>query len=138
MVGALSWLAVQVRALARRVLGFRHVDMAAGYRIPLDDGVPTIDEIARRFRDATGLELSVEQYNTNSYAISSAVLRRDAELILKPVVELVFFRIGRGYFEWAILRAVQRLGGRIPEDVFPQYSDAPWSSLKWYSRWLHR
>ena len=120
------------------MLGLRHVEMATGYRLPLNDGVPTIDEVVGQFRDATGLELSVEHYGTNSYMLSSAVLRRDAELVLKPVVVLVCFRLGRGYFEWGILRALQRLGAPVREDIFPQYSNVPWASLKWYSKLLHR
>lgn len=112
--------------------------MAVGYRIPIKGAVPTIDKIVSHFRDATGLDLSVERYDLCSYAISSSVLRRDAEIALKPVVELVFFRVVRGYFEWAILRALQRLGAGIREDVFPHYANVPWEDVPWYRRLLHR
>ncbi len=111
---------------------------AVGTKIEFEEVVPTIEQIASQFCDATGLELSVEKYGTNSYALSSPLLGRDVELVIGPVLELVRFRARLGYFEWGILRALQRLGARVPVDAFPHYACVPWASLTWYSRWLHR
>lgn len=112
--------------------------MVVRYQIEFDNGIPTIEQIASHFRDATGLALTVEPFGTNSYALSSAVLRRDVEIKLGTVVELLVFRAHLGYFEWGILRAMQRLVGRVPVDAFPRYASARWASLSWYSRWVHR
>ena len=107
-------------------------------RIECNDGIPTIEEIASQFRDATGLELGVVEFGAGSYALSSPLLGRDVELALGPVLKLVRFRAHFGYFEWGILRALQRLGARLPSLKFPRYSAIRWSSLSWYSRLLHR
>jgi hypothetical protein len=37
-----------------------------------------------------------------------------------------------------LFEAAPSLGAEIPENVFPQYANAPWANLQWYSRWLHR
>lgn len=112
---------------------------AVGSRIEFEHGPPTIDEITCEFREATGLELIPLQYGARSYSLSSPLLKGDVDLDLRlgPVVMLVRYR-ARRYLEWGILRALQRLGGRVPVRVFPRYATAPWASLSWLRRWLHR
>ncbi len=110
---------------------------AVGSRLELENGVPTIEEIAGQFRDATGLELTVEQYGPESYALSSPVLRGDIELTLRPILELTRYGWSFGYFEWNVLRALQRLGARTGVREYPRYTGVPWANLPWYSRWLH-
>ena len=112
--------------------------MVVSYQVEFEHETPTIEEVARRFREATGLELKVEPFGASSFALSAVPLRGDVELMLGRGARLLVFRAHLGYFEWAILRALQRLGGRVPAHVFPRYADVPWTSLAWYSRWLHR
>lgn len=112
---------------------------AVRYQIRFEGRLPTIDEIARQFRDATGLDLTVKPYGVISYDLRSAVLRCDAELVLKPTAQLMFFRLGLGYFEWALLGALHRLGGQLGRNYsFPKYTNVRWADLNWYRKWLHR
>ncbi len=110
---------------------------AVGSRLELENGVPTIEEIASQFRDATGLDLIFDQDGTNCHALSSPLLRGDMELTLGPVLELVRYGWSFGYFEWNVLRALQRLGARTGVRKYPRYTEVPWANLPWYSRWLH-
>jgi hypothetical protein len=112
--------------------------MVVRYQIEFENAIPTIEGIASQFRESTGLALAVEPFGARSYSLSAAPLRRDVELVLGNVVELFVFRAHLGYLEWAILKALQRLGGRVPAQLFPGYASVPWSSLTWYRRWLHR
>ena len=112
--------------------------MLRRYNIDFEESIPTIEEIARRFQELTGLELMVEKFDVNAYSLTSCRLKYDVELVIDQTIQLFVVRIILGYLEWAIIRTLQSLGGEVPPNLIPSYARVPWASLPWHKRWFHR
>jgi hypothetical protein len=112
--------------------------MVVRYQIHFDSSPPTIEAIAQRFRELSGLQLAIEKFGPDAYSITSSPLRSDVELLIGQVIEMIVFRVRFGYFEWTLVRTLQNLGGRIPLGLVPRYASVPWASLPWHQKWLHR
>ena len=50
------------------------------YQIEFEHSVPAIEQIAERFRQLTGLELKVEQWDKDLYELSADALTGDLDL----------------------------------------------------------
>ena len=111
---------------------------ATRFPIRFEDSSPTIEAIADRFRELTGLSPVVSAIGPDSYALSSRPLQQEVELTIGRTIDVVVFRIRLGYLEWSVLRTLHSLGGRVPARGFPRWAVAPWTTLPRYQQWLHR
>lgn len=113
---------------------------AAILRVKFDGPSPTIERVAARFRELTGIELVVDKADGTPYVLVAPPLKGDVEFSYGGGVQLVMFRLRvlRGYLEWALVWTLRDLGGQIPLRAVPAYARVPWSSLSWYARWRHR
>lgn len=108
------------------------------YQVEFEPSAPAIEQIAKRFRELTGLELSITPLGTDTYEVAAAPLSGDVDLRIGDVVAVYISRIRIRYLEAALMWTLHSLGGQVPLQAIPKYAQSPWASLPRYKRFLHR